>query len=245
MALKYILVFLGMMFASLSWADLSITNISVSGGIITLKWNATDGKQYVGSFCTNLTYGRFEYYGTSTSGGTMSTPVLDGFVRVTEVDSAIPVTFADRYLESAVRELIGYPYGNMWNFQVSGIKSLHVSGSSVTNMGSVNLLSGLTHLYCSDNQISWLDLSGLTNLEWLVCDNNSITNMNLTGCVGLKFIFCNYNSISDLQFIVDRAVDGTLKAGTRLWLYMNPLSTHAKDVQIPLLKGTYGFIVTK
>ncbi len=243
--MKYILMLLWMMFSSLAYSSPSITNTSVSDGIITLCWNTSVGKQYVGSFCTNLIQGRFEYYGTSVAGGTMSIPVLGnaGFIRLTEVDSALPVSFEDEYLESTVRGLIGYPLGYLWNFQVSGITSLNVNLSGVTNMHDVNMLSGLTNLSCSWNQISYLDLSGLTNLVQVDCSLNSITNMNLAGCSGLSSIFCLYNNIIDLQFIVSRATDGTLKTGTTLWLIGNPLGTNAINVQIPLLTGTYGFII--
>jgi hypothetical protein len=60
-------------------------------------------------------------------------------------------------------------------------------------------LINLTHLSCHDNQLSELNLQGLSNLVYLYCQNNSLNSLNLNGCLNLIVLDCNDNQLTNLN----------------------------------------------
>jgi Leucine-rich repeat (LRR) protein len=77
---------------------------------------------------------------------------------------------------------------------------------------SVNI-SGLTILKildCSENQLTDLNVSGLTNLQDLDCDNNELPSLDLSGLTNLENLHCggngltslNVSGLSNLQYLV-------------------------------------------
>jgi len=54
-------------------------------------------------------------------------------------------------------------------------------------------------LRCLDNQLTSLDLSGLTGLQSLDCTNNKLAVLNLTGCTALLQVLCSSNRLTALD----------------------------------------------
>ena len=57
----------------------------------------------------------------------------------------------------------------------------------------------LQTLYCNYNQITDLNLSGLTNLQTLNCDRNAITSLDVSNMINLTYLSCNANQITSLN----------------------------------------------
>ena len=91
---------------------------------------------------------------------------------------------------------------------------LHAKETTVTLKGYITELicnsneltaldvSGLTKLqklYCQDNNLSTLNVSGCTALKELICINNQISELNVQGCATLKVLNCRYNKIAELN----------------------------------------------
>jgi len=55
------------------------------------------------------------------------------------------------------------------------------------------------YLYCSDNQISNLNLSQNLDLEELDCDNNNINNLNVSFNLNLKRLNCTDNELESIN----------------------------------------------
>ena len=54
-------------------------------------------------------------------------------------------------------------------------------------------------LYCSDNNLTALDLSGLTNLSSLYCSGNNLTELDLSSLTSLNSLYCNNNNLTALD----------------------------------------------
>lgn len=69
-------------------------------------------------------------------------------------------------------------------------KDLHCSKNQLTSL-NVRGLTNLEVLYCHDNQLTSLNLQGLTNLVNLFCINNKLDSLNVQGLTNLKHL--NYD----------------------------------------------------
>ena len=124
------------------------------------------------------------------------------------------VTFADPNLDAAVRAAIGKPTGEILVSHVAALAKVYPGERGIGNLGGMEHLTQLTHLWLYDNQITHLTpLSGLTQLTYL----------------GLYD-----NQISDIRPLVDNP---GLGEGDCIALARNPLNDEAYDVHIPALQA--------
>ena len=93
----------------------------------------------------------------------------------------------------------------------NGDNEIQVSEASVFN-GTINVyslnifsLSGieafvsLTVLFCQNNPLTSLDVSGCTALNSLSCQNSQLTSLDVSGCTALTTLYCPYNLITSLD----------------------------------------------
>ena len=93
----------------------------------------------------------------------------------------------------------------------NGDNEIQVSEASVFN-GTINVyslnifsLSGieafvsLTVLFCQNNPLTNLDVSGCTALNSLSCQNSQLTSLDVSGCTALTTLYCPYNLITSLD----------------------------------------------
>ena len=91
---------------------------------------------------------------------------------------------------------------------------LHAKGTVVILKGKITELScgynqltalnvqGLTALQtlsCNDNQLTELNVQGLTALKELRCDDNLLTELNVQGCTALQALECGGNRLTELN----------------------------------------------
>ena len=65
----------------------------------------------------------------------------------------------------------------------------------LTAIGAVTL----THLYCSGNELTSLDVSGCTALTVLWCEENKLTNLDVSNCTELTVLWCHNNQLESLD----------------------------------------------
>ena len=80
----------------------------------------------------------------------------------------------------------------------ASLKELQCESNQLTSL-NLSGLSNLVRLSCGNNQLTSLNLSGLTSLTYLVCYNNKLTSLNLDGTTGLEFLDCSYNKLTSLD----------------------------------------------
>ncbi len=73
-----------------------------------------------------------------------------------------------------------------------------LSGTETTlnATGEQIILKGdITELLCSENDLTAIDVSGLTSLKKLECQKNEFTELNMSGCVSLQELDCHENEM--------------------------------------------------
>lgn len=78
------------------------------------------------------------------------------------------------------------------------LKNLDCSDNLLTNI-DVTQLSNLNILWCYDNQLTTLNIAQNTNLNALRCENNGLTSLNLSNNINLVDLACEGNEISSLD----------------------------------------------
>ena len=78
------------------------------------------------------------------------------------------------------------------------LTTLFCHENSLTSL-DVSGLTALTLLYCYNNSLTSLDVSGLTALTYLSCSNNSLTSLDVSGLTALTTLYCNNNSLTSLD----------------------------------------------
>ena len=64
---------------------------------------------------------------------------------------------------------------------------------------NVQGLTALQGLNCEYNQLTALNVQGLNALQWLQCDLNKLTELNVQGCTALQLLQCNRNQLTALN----------------------------------------------
>ena len=70
---------------------------------------------------------------------------------------------------------------------------LHAKGTKVILKGNI------TELSCSDNQLTSLNVQGLTALQKLSCGGNKLTELNVQGLTALQELWCSGNQLPELN----------------------------------------------
>ena len=70
---------------------------------------------------------------------------------------------------------------------------LHAKGTRVILKGKI------TALDCYSNQLTALNVQGLTALQVLDCYENQLTALNMQGCTALKRLWCGWNQLTELN----------------------------------------------
>ena len=96
------------------------------------------------------------------------------------------------------------------------ITKLYCGSNQLTAL-NVQGLTALERLYCFNNQLIALNVQGLTALQELGCQDNQLTALNVQGCTALKWLGCPDNQLTALN------VQGLTTLQT-LWCYNNQLT---------------------
>ena len=78
------------------------------------------------------------------------------------------------------------------------IKELDCHGNQLTEL-NVQGLTALEALYCGYNRLTALNVQGRTALKRLWCNHNQLTALNVQGCTALKTLYCWDNRLTALN----------------------------------------------
>jgi len=76
---------------------------------------------------------------------------------------------------------------------------IDVTGGSIADMTGIEAFTNLTELYCADNTITSLNVSGLTSLTKLFCYNNQLTSLDVSTNTALVYLRCYQNQLASLD----------------------------------------------
>ena len=86
------------------------------------------------------------------------------------------------------------------------IKYLDLSASNISNLSGIESFTNLQNLICSDNQLSFLDVSQNTVLTYLNCGINPFTSLNLSQNTNLNILRIYYNQLNSLNLSQNTAL---------------------------------------
>ena len=81
----------------------------------------------------------------------------------------------------------------------NAVKEIEISNSGCTSLQGLKYFSKLTDLFCSDNNLTELDVSENPELGRLICYNNSLMSLNLNKNTKLRSLNCNNNKLTVLD----------------------------------------------
>ena len=98
--------------------------------------------------------------------------------------------------------LLEQPYGEdgiITDTEMADITDINVYGRNISDLTGIKIFANLTRLWCSNNPLTSLDLSGLTKIDYLVCTDNPLTSLDVSGLTNLANLFCYKNQLTNLN----------------------------------------------
>ncbi|MBR6365844.1 MAG: hypothetical protein IKS10_07095 [Lachnospiraceae bacterium] len=87
------------------------------------------------------------------------------------------------------------------------ITTMDVNGLAIKNLKGVEYFTSLSTLHCYDCKIASLDLHTNKELQILFCWNNGMTTLDVTGNTKLRSLQCSYNKYTKLDVSKNKALD--------------------------------------
>ena len=82
--------------------------------------------------------------------------------------------------------------------EAKAITDLRVSGAAISDLTGIEAFVNLEILWCSENQLTSLDVSNNTALENLSCGSNQLTSLDVSKNI-LIYLDCHSNQLSNLD----------------------------------------------
>lgn len=82
---------------------------------------------------------------------------------------------------------------------LAAMTTLDLNGSRMTSLAGLGYCTGLTTLQCANNQLTELNLSGLTKLTTLWCQMNQLTTLDVSQLTNLTVLWCFDNKLTKLD----------------------------------------------
>jgi len=123
------------------------------------------------------------------------------FVALSQLSQAQIVNIPDINFKNA---LIGLGVDTNGDGQIQESEALDIIGlnlksKNISSLQGIKSFVNLKHLNCQGNQLTSLDLEGLTNMQNLFCDNNQLNSLNLHKLLFLQDLFCEFNQLQSLE----------------------------------------------
>lgn len=105
---------------------------------------------------------------------------------------------------------------------LAAMTELDLPSGGVTSLGGIGYCTGLTTLKCVNNQLTELNLNGLTRLTTLRCNMNQLTTLDVSQLTNLEDLWCFQNNLTALDITrltnLNRIYCGRQKDGRQLTL---------------------------
>ncbi len=83
--------------------------------------------------------------------------------------------------------------------EMDGIQTLYVNDMQIADLTGIENFTKVTILGCSQNQLTTLDVTRLTNLRQLNCAQNKLETLDLSQNTSLVFLNCSQNQLKQLD----------------------------------------------
>lgn len=82
---------------------------------------------------------------------------------------------------------------------LAAMTTLELPSEGLTSLAGLGYCTGLTTLKCGFNELTELNLSGLTQLTTLWCQRNQLTTLDVSGLTQLTELWCFSNNLTELD----------------------------------------------
>ena len=89
--------------------------------------------------------------------------------------------------------------GGVLTANISGVTSLDVNVQGISDLTGIEDFTALDTLYCSQNQLTSIDVSQNTALKSLNCNNNQLTSLDVSQNTALDTLYCSQNQLTNLD----------------------------------------------
>lgn len=96
------------------------------------------------------------------------------------------------------------------------VRGLDVSYMGIGDLTGILSFSNLEVLDCQVNNLTSLDVSGLSNLFYLWVSENALTSLNVSGCTSLLTLECQYNNLTTLNLAGLTSIETAIAANNAL-----------------------------
>ncbi|MCR5848476.1 MAG: S-layer homology domain-containing protein [Lachnospiraceae bacterium] len=96
------------------------------------------------------------------------------------------------------------------------LKELWCANNNLTQL-NISGNSELELLLCSGNKLTYLDAGNHTKLTEINCSENNLTGLNISGCTGLKSLVCNDNKLTSLDISTNTALEALYCDNNKLY----------------------------
>src|SRR5574343_465640 len=76
---------------------------------------------------------------------------------------------------------------------------INLYGMNIYDLTGIEAFTALTHLDCSANELSSIDLTFNSALTYLYCYGNQLTSLNVNGALALTHLDCHLNQLTNLD----------------------------------------------
>ncbi len=89
--------------------------------------------------------------------------------------------------------------GVLSGVELAAVTTIDCAEMGIADLTGVKLFPRLRELYCQFNELSALDVSGLSRLYELWCFDNSLGELNVAGCGAMLYLGCSRNRLTALD----------------------------------------------
>ena len=111
------------------------------------------------------------------------------------------ITFSDVNLKNKLIQLNldTNTNGEIEASEVQGVTTLDISYSNITSLSGLESFGLLYSLDCSHNNITTIDVAGLSKLTMLDCSYNQLANLDVTPMTKLEYLYTRYNQLQNIN----------------------------------------------
>lgn len=126
-------------------------------------------------------------------------PVDSEFVEIN--DTNFPDQDFLQYVKDNIdtADTTGQKDGKLSQAERDAVTEISITNTNCTDLTGIAYFANLKILYCSDNKLTGLDMSGNPALEQLLCYENNLESLNVTKNKKLSKLNCQHNGLKELN----------------------------------------------
>ena len=107
--------------------------------------------------------------------------------------------FPDANFRTVVKKFDTNQDSSLSDTEIAAVKKFNCSNKGITNLKGIEYFTSLNILWCTDNQLTALDVSENTALTKLNCCFNKLTSLDVSKNTALTILECNANRLTSLD----------------------------------------------